>query len=408
VPRVLALSIASVNVPHRSPYDRLAREPGWSVDLVAPTEIEFGPGRRQACHPPTEGAAYALHALPVDRYLQPRLTLFRGLRALVKRLTPDVIYCEFDPGSAMTLQARASSWPGHVPVVCFTVENIDHPRWRQAMEHLLAREFRAAARDLTVAVLTGAGERAVDGLACINQEGLDIFTRERNWRQPITLMPLGTDVALFRREDAPARRASLGLDGAFVVGYFGRLTPAKAPHLLVEALAQLPQNVKLLLDMYDNFMPGSYADTMLSRADALHVRDRIVRINVSNIEVPAYMNVCDVVVLPSVSTPRWREQFGRVLPEAMACEVPVIGSRSGNIPAIIGDAGILFEEASTPGLVRAIEELMADPVRRRTLGAEGRQRVIAHFSVEAQVRQLKSLLERVLAARPGAPEGSRS
>jgi len=403
MPRVLALSTASLNVPHRSPYDRLAREPGWSVDIVAPTEIEFGPGRRQACHPRTEGAAYALHTLPVDRYLQPRLTLFRGLRALVQQTAPDIIYCEFDPGSAMALQARAASWPRHVPVVCFTVENIDHPRWRQAMGHFLARQFGAAARDLTVAILSSAGERAVDGLACINQEGLDIFTRERKWHQPVMLMPLGTDVTLFRREDAPARRASLGLDGAFVVGYFGRLTPAKAPHLLIEALAQLPQNVKLLLDMYDNFMPGSYADTILSRADELHVRDRIVRINVHNIEVPAYMNVCDVVVLPSVSTPRWREQFGRVLPEAMACEVPVIGSRSGNIPAVVGDAGILVEEGSAPALVRAIEELITDPVRRHQLGVRGRERVIEHFSVEAQVRQLKSLLELVLDGRRGAP-----
>jgi len=85
-------------------------------------------------------------------------------------------------------------------------------------------------------------------------------------------------------------------------------------------------------------------------------------------------------VLPSVSRPNWVEQFGRVLIEAMACETPVVGSTSGEIPYVIGDAGLLFPEADADALAQVLADLAADPARRRALGRQGRARVLAHFT----------------------------
>ena len=68
----------------------------------------------------------------------------------------------------------------------------------------------------------------------------------------------------------------------------------------------------------------------------------------------------DVLVLPSRSMPYWKEQFGRVLVEAMACGVPVIGSDSGAIPAVIGDAGLVFPEGDDRALADRILQLATD------------------------------------------------
>ena len=398
MPRLLVLSVATLNQPHRRPYEVLARR-GWEVHLVAPERLDFGSGQVQACAPAAWNAASTLHTLPIVSYAQQRLSWFRGLPSLMRRVRPDVVFAEYDPGSVMAVGASALGRALGSKVVCFTVENIARDRAREALSHLAGRRGREAARDSLVAGLSLAGERAISGLACISRDGERIF-EERRFRKPMAVMPLGTDCELFRPRDGELRRAALGLplpSEGFVVGYFGRLVPEKGCDLIIEALAQLPDDVRLLLDMYRVFVPGSYGGRLLQRARQLGVASRIVTIDVPHGEVPLYMSCCDAVALPSRSTERWKEQFGRVVPEAMACGVPVIGSRSGSIPDLIGDAGLLVEEGSAPALAEAIRALRDDPERRRALGEAGRARVLAHFSVEAQVEILDGLLRRVLA-----------
>ncbi len=396
MPRILVVSVATVNIPHRTAYDRLARQQGWDVHVVAPERLDGGGGHIQVHYPAPPGSSYVLHPLHLRLYSQQRLTVFAGLRSLVRRVSPDLVFLEFDPGSALTLQASEAS-RGRAKVVCFTVENMARDRLAEAREEVKAGRPQLAVRDVFVWGLLASGERLIDGLACISPDGERVY-RARGFDKPIAVMPLGTDMDLFSPGDARAHRSALGLDGAFVVGYFGRLVPEKGPMLLVEALARLPGDVRLLLDMYRNFVPGSYAAQLLERADALGVRNRIVTIDVAHAEVPDYMRVCDVIALPSLTTPMWREQFGRVLPEAMACGVPVIGSRSGNIPELIGHAGILVEEGSAEALADAIGVLRDTPERRAGLAIDGRARIRAHFSVEVQVEIMKELFGRVLAS----------
>ena len=97
--------------------------------------------------------------------------------------------------------------------------------------------------------------------------------------------------------------------------------------------------------------------------------------------MPAVYRSCDVVVLPSRTMPSWKEQFGRVLIEAMACQVPVVGSDSGEIPNVIGDAGLIFPEGDVAALTRQLRTLMDDRTLRQQLGAAGRQRVLTRFTM---------------------------
>ena len=97
-------------------------------------------------------------------------------------------------------------------------------------------------------------------------------------------------------------------------------------------------------------------------------------------QMPEFYHRLDVLVLPSRTRPNWKEQFGRVLVEAMACGVPVIGSDSGEIPHVAGDAGLIFTEGQVDALRACLAKLVDKPELRANLGRQGRERVLAHYT----------------------------
>ena len=107
----------------------------------------------------------------------------------------------------------------------------------------------------------------------------------------------------------------------------------------------------------------------------------------------------DVLCAPSQTTPRWREQFGRMLIEAFACGVPVIGSDSGEIPFVIGDAGHIVGESDEPGWRRTLSELLESPARRRELAGRGLDRVQQHYAWPVIARQHLDFFEQILDTR---------
>ncbi|MBV8718579.1 MAG: glycosyltransferase family 4 protein, partial [Chloroflexi bacterium] len=109
-------------------------------------------------------------------------------------------------------------------------------------------------------------------------------------------------------------------------------------------------------------------------------------------------------VLPSVTIlPNHREQFGRVLVEAMAAGVPVIGSSSGAIPEVIGDAGLVVPERDSMALARAIDSLLNDPELRARLVGRGRQRVASRFAWSNIALQTLALFDAAVARRGEMP-----
>ncbi|HZK65991.1 MAG TPA: glycosyltransferase, partial [Chloroflexota bacterium] len=98
------------------------------------------------------------------------------------------------------------------------------------------------------------------------------------------------------------------------------------------------------------------------------------------------LNGMDILVLPSLTRPNWKEQFGRALVEAMACRVPVVGSDSGEIPNVIGDAGLVFPEGDVSALRGHLAALRGSTALRAEIGERGRARVLARFT-QARVAQ---------------------
>ena len=102
----------------------------------------------------------------------------------------------------------------------------------------------------------------------------------------------------------------------------------------------------------------------------------------------------------------WKEQFGRVLVEAMASGVAVIGSDSGAIPGVIGDAGLIVPEGDEAALTRAIKDVRDRTALRDTLVARGRERFLSHFTNESIASATVKVYQELMEQQPsGASDG---
>jgi len=220
---------------------------------------------------------------------------------------------------------------------------------------------------------------------------------------PSEVVPYATDVARFYRRDTASRREQLGLIDCTVVGYMGRLVPEKGLDTLVGAMRRLPAkaDVKVLI-----VGAGAEEANLRHQVAAAGLEDRFVFTGaIPHSEAADYMACMDIFVLPSRTTPRWKEQFGRVLIEALACGVPVIGSDSGQIPHLVRETGggLVFPEGDEAALAAALGTLIADPAERTRLSSAGRQAVHERFTCEAVARRLHTLLSGVARSSTAEP-----
>lgn len=190
---------------------------------------------------------------------------------------------------------------------------------------------------------------------------------------PMRLIPLGVDVNYFYpNPDAGLQICrSLGWETqeAPVIGYLGRFVPEKGLDLLMQALEGLQTPWRAL------FVGTGVMESSLRTWAKRYPEQVRICTNVKHNDVPNYLNAMDLLVAPSQSLPHWREQFGRMLVEAMSCGVPVIGSDSGEIPYVIDDVGKVVGEKDVQGWIEAISELLENPQQRQDYAQKGLERV---------------------------------
>ncbi|MBZ0275063.1 MAG: glycosyltransferase family 4 protein, partial [Anaerolineae bacterium] len=117
------------------------------------------------------------------------------------------------------------------------------------------------------------------------------------------------------------------------------------------------------------------------QAESLGIAGRVEWIDwMPSAAMPGEYTRLDALALPSLTRPNWKEQFGRVLVEAMASGVPVIGSSSGAIPDVIGDGGLIAPEGDVTALADGLRRLQTDVALRVSLAEKGRARVLAHYT----------------------------
>jgi glycosyltransferase involved in cell wall biosynthesis len=212
--------------------------------------------------------------------------------------------------------------------------------------------------------------------------------------RPFAAIGLGVDLDVFfpDREAGLTVMRQLGWSeiGPPVVGYIGRFVEEKGLGTLVAALDRVSTPWRAIF-----LGGGPMLETLESWASRYKDRVRIVPA-VSHERVPQYLNAFDLLCAPSRNTANWREVFGRMVIEAFACEVPVVASDSGELPGVIGDAGLTLPEDDITEWVRTLENLLTSPELREDLGKRGLDRVKQHFTWTAVARKHLDFFERLL------------
>jgi glycosyltransferase involved in cell wall biosynthesis len=203
-------------------------------------------------------------------------------------------------------------------------------------------------------------------------------------RIPHRVIPPGVDVERFAPDAASgcALRRQIGwFADAPVVGYLGRFTQAKGVADMCDALDRVRAPWHAL------FVGGGPMQRDLERfRDRHHGRVHIAN-GVEHADVPRWLNAMTILCAPSRTTAKWREQFGRMSIEAMSCGVPVVGTDSGEIPYVLGEAGRLVPEQDPGALAGALDELIGDPAARSRLSAAGIARARERFAWPVVARQ---------------------
>ncbi|MCP6761152.1 MAG: hormogonium polysaccharide biosynthesis glycosyltransferase HpsO [Fischerella sp. CENA71] len=232
------------------------------------------------------------------------------------------------------------------------------------------------------------------GIISGNQDGAEIL-RQRGYKGSIKVMPqLGVDERVFTPQSQPELAQQLGIEiDEFIIGFVGRFVKEKGLLTLIDALTLLPKDKpwKLLL-----LGRGDLRIELMNKAAENQMQDRIIIVeSVPHDQVYKYINLMNTLVLPSETTYKfktltaigWKEQFGHVLIEAMACQVPVIGSDSGEIPHVIGDTGLVFPEGNAQTLADCILKLIEKPDFAQHLGEMGYQKAMAQYTNKALAKQ---------------------
>src|SRR5713226_6764752 len=307
---------------------------------------------------------------------------FRFYCSQIGPIDADLVHVDEEPWSLVTYQFMRACVKQQKPAIFFTWQNISkgYPPPFGYFERFSFRNARAA--------IAG------------NEEAREIL-RGRKFSKPVVVIPqFGVDPEFFRKRDASDLRRRLGLTDKFAIGYVGRIVKEKGIADLIQALASLPERCVLVLMGDGEFRGG--AEQLARR---LGVAARIQWIpQVSSLDVPNYMNAFDVLVLPSRTTPQWKEQFGRVLVEAMACETPVVGSSSAEIPNVIGNAGLVFPEGDVVALGSQLRLLCETPDVGARLGEEGRRRVLEKFTHRRIAEDTVALYQHVLTGSSASRE----
>jgi glycosyltransferase involved in cell wall biosynthesis len=116
-------------------------------------------------------------------------------------------------------------------------------------------------------------------------------------------------------------------------------------------------------------------------------------------EVARVMNALDALVLLSHTTRTWKEQFGRVIMEAQACGIPVIGSDSGSIPNVVGPGGWIVPEGNVSALAALLAHLASAPEEVARAGAAGYEQAQTRYSVAKVANDLADAYQGAAAAR---------
>ena len=373
--KLLVLSHAGVLEVNRAVFQELAcleaevtmvvpRD--WKGDLIRGLRFEVSDGDR------------SMRVIPLPVAFSGKGSLFfyrSSLRRALSGWKPDLVFLDEEPWSLAALQTYLEFPDAQVSF--FTKENLDKTiPW--PFSRLEQWVYRRAAGAFVVS------------------EEVEQVLRGKGFRGHIQQLHHSYDPELFKVRPTSERQRirddfALPRD-AIVIGYFGRLTVEKGLMELAAALQLLAGETDLppwFFCCVGNGRAERDVKRALSTLPASYYR---MLGALSHDRVGSLLAAVDVLVLPSRTTPRWKEQFGRILVEAMACGAAVVGSDSGEIPHLIerSGGGLVFREGRPSELAACLVRLLKDPALLERYRSDGRsyvEQTLTHTTVARDLGQ---------------------
>jgi glycosyltransferase involved in cell wall biosynthesis len=368
--RVLMISKALVAGTSQRKLEELAKCPGVELTLATPPYWQSDDGSKQMLER-LYTSGYQLIVTPMKLNGNFHLHYYPQLGQIMRQVRPEIVHIDEEPYNLATFQAMRLAHQHQARALFFTWQNL-YREYLPPFRQFELYNYRHAAM-------------AIAG----NREAGEVL-RRKGYKGPVRVIPqFGFDTDIYQRS-APRPPRKPG--DPFTIGFIGRLKEEKGLPLIVEALSYLPEYCRAVF-----VGNGPMRSALEEQAARLGVSDRVLfKPGIPTYQVPREIELWDVHVLPSLTRPNWKEQFGRTLAEAMSCETPVIGSDAGEIPYVIGDAGLVFKEGDARALSECIRKLLDDPALYAELARRGRQRVLEHYTQGQIARQTYEVYREML------------
>jgi glycosyltransferase involved in cell wall biosynthesis len=358
--RVLMISKACIVGAYQKKLEELARFDGVELTVIVPPywRDERGVMPLERVH--TQGYQFIVEPMLLNGHFH--LHFYPGLGKHFRPLQPDIVHIDEEPYNLATFQAMRLAKRAGAKALFFTWQN-------------LKRTY-----PFPFSFIEGYNLRKADYAIAGNQEAVEVW-RGKGYKGPIKVIPqFGVDPEIYKPRFTNHASCFTFHVSRFTIGYVGRLVEEKGVQVLLQAVDGLGGEWRLHI-----LGSGPMQSQLEALARQLDITDRVTfESPIPSAQMPAFYNQLDTLVLPSLTRSHWKEQFGRVLIEAMACGVPVVGSRSGEIPHVIGQAGLTFTEGDVQELGDRLSQLMDAPALHADLARRGRERVLAHYT-QAQI-----------------------
>jgi L-malate glycosyltransferase len=336
---------------------------GWELTIIVPSNWRSEYGRVNSVVRWSEFRG-RLIGIPVYNSGNIPLHAYRTLwTSLLKRELPDVIYVHHESYALATAQVYlANRLSLKRPIGFYSAQNI-LKRYPPPIEQIQRTVLRRSSFALPVS------------------SDAEEVLRKKGYQGVSTILPPGIDPNVYNpRQDGQQLRQRLrGSAEEVIIGYVGYIIEEKGLATLLRALSKLK-------DLHWSLVvvgTGSYATSFERLARQLGLSQQVRQLGyVPHTDVPLYLSAFDLLVLPSETRGGLKEQFGRVIIEALACGTPVIGSNSGEIPRLLQATGgrLTFPEGKAEALARQIRRLVEDPALRRESATKGQARVLTEYT----------------------------
>lgn len=308
---------------------------------------------------------------------EPRTFTMRVARILAERRDEfDVVHDNQSLGSAL-LKIAESGLPVvatvHHPITRDRVVEIAAAKWWRKL--LVRRWYGFAEMQKKVA------RKIPELLTVSSSSAADIAQDFGVTPDQLHIVPLGVDTELFRPAEQRVRGRIIAIASADV--------PLKGVSHLLHAVARLRVARDLDVQLVSKLEPNGPTEKLIAElgiSDIVHSSSGL-----SDEELAALLASAEVACIPSLY-----EGFSLPAVEAMASGTPIVASRAGALPEVVGDDGAcarLVRPADVDELTSVLGELLDSPSERRKLGAAGRQRALDVFSWESVAAQTVSVYE---------------